>query len=78
MPQLLTHAIGSHHGTAEGEVASPAPVSLVSHLREADEELGCSILAEVALHHHGIAVSDARKLIEESQEKSRELAAVFA
>ena len=78
MPKTLSDAIGAHHGTAEGEEIALAPVSLVSHLREVNEELGFSMLASAAERDSGIAESDSRRLIEGCQENSKALAALFA
>lgn len=74
LPQLLTEAIGSHHGTAEQEIATLPAARLVSPLREVNEDAGIEQLVELAHRDYSLAKDESIEIVDSARESSLELA----
>jgi HD-like signal output (HDOD) protein len=80
LPDSLVEAIGGHHGAvSEGtqDLECPPAVSLVSHIRETEEELGIDKLLEAAHSEFGMPTNQVEELINGSLESAEELARQF-
>ncbi len=77
LPELLGHAIGSHHGTGDPDWAELPAVRLVSLLREVNEDPGIELLIETAHESYHVARDAAAAAVEQSREAAGEIAALF-
>jgi HD-like signal output (HDOD) protein len=73
-PEGIAAAIGCHHGTCYEEYEPPAPVSLVSQLRETDNTLGLDGLIEEARSRFSIPPGELERLAESSFKDAEALA----
>jgi HD-like signal output (HDOD) protein len=73
-PEGIAEAIGCHHETCYGEYEPPAPVSLVSQLRETENTLGLDGLIEEAHSRFGISLAELERLAESSFKDAEALA----
>lgn len=77
-PEVLTGAIGSHHGTDGGEYQGLEAVTAVACLRETNVEQGDEQFMELARDRFDLAEEDLVALLEASEQDAKEVAALFA
>jgi HD-like signal output (HDOD) protein len=80
LPDSLVEAIGGHHGAvSEGTLGLECPpaVSLVSYIRETEEDLGIDKLLKAAHDEFGLPTQQVEELVNKSLEAAEELARQF-
>jgi HD-like signal output (HDOD) protein len=77
-PDRIAEAIGAHHGTNDDELAALPAVSLVSCLREQEEDSGVERLVENAYENYNLPRDQVVDLVDESFAAANDIALMFS
>lgn len=76
-PDRIAEAIGAHHGTGDSELAALPAVSLVSVLKDQDENTGVEELVELASEIYNLPKDQMIELVDESFISAKEISRMF-